>query len=184
MTNCCCVTEARRGTLFLVVGPSGAGKDTLIAAARKNLASTHIFPRRVITRPSDGVTEDHRPSTVAGFAEMDRTHQFALTWHAHKLSYGIPISIASDLAAGKHVIINVSREVVAEARNQFRPSCVVLITASKHTLAERLRLRGREVPADIEERLARQSDVQPDITILNDGSIETASKAFVEALRG
>ena len=57
------------GVMIAVVGPSGAGKDSLI-----NLARLHYrddlrigFVQRVITRPADGATEDHVPATVEEF---------------------------------------------------------------------------------------------------------------------
>ena len=48
-----------RGTLHLVVGPSGVGKDTLIAAARA-VRPDLIVPTRMVTRPA-GPGEDHEP---------------------------------------------------------------------------------------------------------------------------
>ena len=49
------------GTLFLVVGPSGAGKDTLMYGARAALAGKQdiLFARRAITRPLYAGGEDH-----------------------------------------------------------------------------------------------------------------------------
>ena len=51
----------RPGVFVAVVGPSGAGKDTLIDYARAHLAGEpdYEFVRRVITRPNDGSSEDH-----------------------------------------------------------------------------------------------------------------------------
>lgn len=40
------------GRLVLVVGPSGAGKDTVLTLARDACRGTVLFPRRVVTRPA------------------------------------------------------------------------------------------------------------------------------------
>ena len=56
------------GRLVLVVGPSGAGKDTLIAAVRQRLAADEafLFPRRIVTRPSSAA-EDNVEADEATF---------------------------------------------------------------------------------------------------------------------
>ena len=46
------------GILFFVVGPSGAGKDSLIEGAR-SIGEPFVFARRVITRPAGSAGEDH-----------------------------------------------------------------------------------------------------------------------------
>jgi phosphonate metabolism protein PhnN/1,5-bisphosphokinase (PRPP-forming) len=94
--------------LILVVGPSGAGKDTLLTAAREALrqdARFH-FAQRVITRPTDAGGEEHQAITEQEFAARD----FALQWQAHGLRYGIP----ADVIDSRDVVVaNVSRTVVA-----------------------------------------------------------------------
>lgn len=173
-----------RGTLFLIIGPSGAGKDTLIAAARERLGSAYVYPRRVVTRPANAGGEDHIAETAAAFEARERAGDFALTWRAHDLAYGIPASIEADLARGNHVVINVSRTVVPEARNRFAPTRVVLVTAPPETLRARLVARGREKADAVAERLDRAPQVDADAIIVNDGPLQTAVDAFVAALKG
>ncbi len=177
------MTSIHRGRLYLIVGPSGAGKDTLIAASRQHLAKTHVFPCRTITRSNASAEEDHIAVTVDSFMAQERAGQFALSWKAHGLNYAIPSSILDDLNAGLHVVANVSREVIEQAKHEFDPVRVILVTAPAGTLALRLSLRGREAPSQIATRLARARDVAANTTIVNDGPLETALKAFIEALR-
>lgn len=173
-----------RGTLFLIVGPSGSGKDTLIDGVRGRLARSHLFPRRVITRPRDAGGEDYASATMAEFEACERAGDFALSWRAHGLSYGIPASIAADLARGTHVVVNVSRGVVDGARVKFAPVKVIEITAPREVLAARLKARGRESLTDIAERLLRQPEVKADAVVVNDGTVAAGVAALLGTLQG
>jgi ribose 1,5-bisphosphokinase len=173
--------------LFLVVGPSGAGKDTLMDGVRAELAGDlrFRFVRRMVTR-APGVGEDHHPATPEDFAAMRDAGGFALHWEAHGLGYGIPADIDADLQAGRTVIANVSRGVIAQAAR--RHDVVVLeITAPPEVLAARLAGRGRESVAEIADRLARQMAV-PDgvrvVRVVNDGPVADGVAAVLAAVRG
>ena len=173
-----------RGTLFLIVGPSGAGKDTLIRAARARLDARFVFARRVITRPDDPDGEDHVAEDAASFETRASAGAFALSWRAHGFAYGIPATIASDLERGKHVVVNVSRDVVEEARARFAPVKVILVKAPPDVLRARLAARGREKESDIGARLTRTREVAPDVIIVNEGAPEAAIDALLIALKG
>ncbi len=167
---------------ILVVGPSGAGKDTLLELARKALVDDprFHFVRRVITRPADAGGEDHEAVTEAAFARRD----FALQWRAHGLSYGIPIGMSDDLAQGRVVVANVSRSIIAEAASRF-PTRVLVVTAPAATLAARLSQRGRETEADISARLARDVALPggvPVDTVMNDGTPEQGAARLTALL--
>src|SRR3546814_13936896 len=98
---------------------------------------------------------------------------FALSWAAHDLHYGIPATIDADLASGKQVVINVSRAVIDAERAKYPGLLVVLITATPETLRRRMTASGRETPAAIEERLDRAADFTlagPDVAVLNNAS--------------
>ena len=173
--------------LFLVVGPSGAGKDTLIDGARAALAGDpgFRFVRRVITRPS-GPGEDHEPVDAAEFARRRDAGGFALHWQAHRLDYGIPADIAPDLAAGRAVVANVSRQVIAQAAGRY-PVVVLEISAAPDVLARRLAGRGRETPAQIADRLTRGvalPDGVPVRRVVNDDTPAQGVAAVVAILRG
>lgn len=178
----------RRGTLVLVVGPSGVGKDSIIASAAARLRDDPrvIFARRLITRPADAGGEDHIAVSPAEFATRRDAGSLMLHWHAHGLDYGLPRTLSDMLDEGKIVVANVSRTVIAEARARLVPVLVIAIAASPETLAGRLASRGRETTADIAARLARSGALTPasaDVAIDNDGALDEAVDRFVAVLR-
>jgi ribose 1,5-bisphosphokinase len=165
--------------LVLVVGPSGAGKDTLIEVARLALRDDprFHFARRVITRPADAGGEAHEAVTESEFAMRD----FALQWQAHGLRYGIPIE---SLERAPILVANVSRTIIAEAATRFAVR-VIEVTASPSVLAARLAGRGRETAADVAARLARTIELParvPVETVVNDGSLQEGVARFLAAL--
>lgn len=173
--------------LFLIVGPSGAGKDTLLDAARRELAGDprFRFARRDITRPREAGGEQHNPIDAATFASHRAAGAYALQWEAHGLGYGIPADIATDLQAGRVVVASVSRGVIEDAARRF-PVRVLEITAPAGLLAQRLAARGREGAADIAARLARIVPLPGSIdavTIVNDGTPEQGAARVLAELR-
>ena len=180
---------AAGGCLVLVVGPSGAGKDTLLRMAGAALRedARYCFPRRYITRPAGDPHEDHIALTEEAFRVKERNGEFALAWHAHGLSYALPGTVRNLVAEGRVVAANVSRSVVAETGSRFARVGVVQVTANRETLALRLGERGRESGEESARRLARPAPAFPeglDIrTLVNDGPLEAAVAAFVSLLR-
>ena len=187
--SCPCPREPDApGTVFLVVGPSGVGKDTLINGAKMELAACPRihFARRVITRPPSPDTEDYESVTPERFAALRERGALALHWSAHGLDYGIPAAALDPLGAGEIAVLNGSRGVIDAARAAFPRFHVVHVTAPAEVLARRLAARGRESAAEIAERLTRVpprpvtgADV---ITIVNDGSREAGIEQFLCAL--
>ncbi|PLX34219.1 MAG: phosphonate metabolism protein/1,5-bisphosphokinase (PRPP-forming) PhnN [Hyphomicrobiales bacterium] len=181
--------ETKAGTLFLVAGPSGAGKDSLLgraAAALRHEPRFH-FPRRSITRPQAAEDEPHISISEAEFTRLERQNRFALSWRAHGLAYGVPASITGLLADGQHVIVNVSRGVIIEARQRYGPVHVIYVSASQAALRQRLVRRGRESAADREARIARALAYPlpgPPISVIdNSGALEDAAEHFLRVLR-
>lgn len=172
--------------LVLVVGPSGAGKDTLLDAVRAKLAGHDRirFARREITRAATPGGEDHVAVDLAHFIQKRDAGGYALWWEAHGLAYGIGSDILGDLAAGRTVVASVSRAIVPDAASRFAVK-VVEITAPPEVLATRLAARGREGIDDIIRRLQRQVALPADVacvTVMNDSTIEDGAKRLLHAI--
>ncbi len=176
------------GTLVVVVGPSGAGKDTLIVRARDQCAhdACIVFPRRIVTRPPSAA-EDHDSATPAQFESAIRQGAYAFWWEAHGLKYALPAAIDSDLRAGQTVVCNVSRAAIRALRARYARLTVVLVTAPKEILLARLAARGRERGGDVVGRLDRAEaaveDFGPDIVIENIGDPDLGAGRLVQVLR-
>ena len=179
------------GRLVTVVGASGAGKDTLLGAARASLAGDprFLFAQRVITRPAEtnphpGI-EQHIPMSEAEFEAAAADGAFALSWAAHGLHYGIPRSIEDELAAGRIVVANLSRSVLAEADRRYRLR-VLLVTAPPEVLAARLAGRGRETMAEIALRLSRAAPLVEGLDLIevaNDATPDIGAERLLSALK-
>jgi ribose 1,5-bisphosphokinase len=174
------------GKLVLVVGPSGAGKDTLLGLARTACADdpTIVFVRRVVTRESSDA-EDNEQISAEGFREAQARGAFAVHWEAHGHAYGLPRSIEDDICAGRTVVANVSRTVIPALRHCYVNVMVVSITAPADVLAERLAMRKRGSDGNIAQRLARTvEDAEPDATIVNVSSAEYHARQLLRTISG
>lgn len=176
------------GRFVLVVGPSGAGKDTLIALARAACEDDPgiVFPRRVVTRPVSAF-EDHDSLSEESFVRAQRQGRFALSWAAHGHRYGIPAGVEGDLRAGRTAVCNVSRTVVGAAARRWRVA-VVLVTAPPEVLAGRLASRSRAsdglAAARLKRTAALDSGMLPDFVIDNVGAPEEGARQLLAAIRG
>jgi ribose 1,5-bisphosphokinase len=175
------------GRLVLVVGPSGAGKDTLLRLAQAACADDHdvVFPRRVVTRASSA-DEDNIALSPDEFTRARDHGDFAVHWDAHGHSYALPLEINDDIRAGRAVVANVSRTVIAALRQAYANVVVVAITAPPDVLAQRLAARARHTDGSIADRLARSVDdasAKADVTILNAGSADYHARQLVRVIR-
>jgi ribose 1,5-bisphosphokinase len=144
------------GRFIAIVGPSGVGKDSVMRALA-DLDDRFVLARRVITRPSDAGGEDYDGISEGGFSARLVNGDFALSWPAHGLRYGIRSTVDDQLSRGMDVLANLSRAVLIQARDRFDRFEVIVLTASQSALAARLHNRGRENEAEITRRLQRAS---------------------------
>jgi ribose 1,5-bisphosphokinase len=176
------------GRLVLVVGPSGAGKDTLLGLAKAACAEDGriVFPRRVITRQASP-SEDNEEVSAGTFEEALARDEYAMHWEAHGHRYGLSRGIDGDIRAGHTVVANVSRTIIAAMRQAYASVLVISITAPPNVLAERIAMRARGSDGKIEQRLNRAIDeaaAVPDVTIVNTGSVEYHARQLVRIVKG
>ena len=175
------------GRLVLVVGPSGAGKDTLLRLAQAACTDDQnvVFPRRVVTRESSAA-EDNIAMSPDEFRRGIDHGDFAVHWEAHGHSYALPLDINDDIRAGRAVVVNVSRTVIAALRQAYANVVVVAITAPPDVLAQRLAARARHSDGNLADRLTRSVDdatAQADVTILNAGSADYHGRHLLRVIR-
>lgn len=176
------------GCWVYVCGPSGAGKDSVIAHARGRLAARDdvLFARRLITRPPHPGS-DHEPIDEAAFLQLLRAGALAMHWHAHGTRYGVAACYAADVCAGRTVVVNGSRAHLHQIRNELRARgehvCSVQIVASSASIAARLQRRAREDADAIRNRLLRSErfpHVATDAVIVNEGELSQAGSRLIE----
>ena len=180
------------GTLFCVIGASGAGKDSLMSYARDRLprSAPIVFAHRYITRTGGAGGEDHVPLSEVEFERRQRHGCFAMTWQSHGLHYGIGIEIRSWMANGLDVVVNGSRAYLRQAAEDYPNLVPILVQASESTLRRRLLQRGREEAGDVENRIARaielnQGIAHPALRVIdNDGSLANAGGCLLAVLTG
>jgi ribose 1,5-bisphosphokinase len=175
---------AKSGTLVCVVGPSGAGKDTLIQEARGHFSDDprYVFPERLISRSSQ-IGERHR---LLERSSAQRS-EYLLCWEAHGELYAIVSGVLAQLEAGRVVVVNVSRGAIADAQSAWPRLAVIHVIAPEDVLRARLLARGREDADAIARRLARVAPLDvpkntPLETIDNGGKLTDAAAAFIAAL--
>ena len=176
------------GRLVLVVGPSGAGKDTLLGLAKAACADDRniAFPRRLITREASA-SEDNEEVSIGTFQAALTRGAYAMHWEAHGHCYALSRAIDDEIRAGRTIVANVSRTVIGAMRGAYADVVVVLITAPPNVLAERIAMRARSSDGTVENRLRRtveDASSAADVTIVNTGSAEYHARQLVRVIKG
>lgn len=174
--------------LVYVIGPSGAGKDSVLQGLRQTwpqAASAH-WARRTITRAVQAGGEQHEVVDEDTFAQLQEAHAFAMHWTANGLSYGVRHAELVALQDGRWVFVNGSRAWLPQLLARWPQATVVHIGAALDVLARRLAARGRESADAVAERLARQVPLglpPACIRIENNGALGDSVATLQQALQ-
>jgi guanylate kinase len=152
-------TNQKKGMLFIISAPSGAGKTTLVTEAIKRLKPTMDISRVITftTRPArtnekDG--KDYIFLTHDEFEKKDSQGFFLETNRYNNCSYGSPTSILTDLKLGKNLII-IPDINGAKSIAKHIPDAILLWINTKDLkeLKRRLLKRGQHTNSELEKRL-------------------------------
>jgi len=174
--------------LIYIMGPSGCGKDALMAEARRRLSGEApvAFAHRYITRSADVGGENHVALSRAEFQMRLVRALFALHWESHGFAYGIGREIDLWLGQGLSVVMNGSRDALPGAVRAYPALLPVLVTVPEDVLRKRLCSRGREHAEELEKRVARARLAVPEVAGLirfdNSGPLSERGSALVEII--
>jgi len=157
------------GTLFIVSGPSGAGKTTLINSVRKQLEPIGIrlyFSVSHTTRnPRAGEVDGRSYHFVSAeqFAAMAARGEFIECAFVHEQRYGTSrAEVLARLDRGEDVILDIdyqgARQVAANAELKPRLLNIFIFPPSFDHLDQRLRDRGLNSEEEIQTRLQKAVD--------------------------
>ncbi len=181
-------SASMNGRLVYVVGPSGAGKDSLLRWLVQHPPAgqrLHLV-RRTVTRTGPGL-DDEETLDPDAFDDLLSSGAFAMHWQANGLSYGVRHAQLAPLATGSWVLLSGSRAHLSQAQAQFPGLRDVHVLASEAVLKARLLARGRESAEAVQARLTRAQAHPPPaqaLSILNDHSLEAAGRQLRQSLFG
>ena len=175
----------RTGNLFVISGPSGAGKGTLVTRLLEEVPDTWVSVSATTRRPRPGEEEG------VSYYFLDREDFLALAdeggfleWAEYAGNcYGTPLaSVQREMAAGRQVILEIEVQGALQVREKMPEAHLVFIEPpSLEELERRLRGRGTEADDVVRKRMDTalvelSHKMEYDIRLVNDDLDEAVAQ--------
>ena len=149
---------SREPKLFVISGPSGAGKGTLVARIREQHPALGLTVSATTRKPREGEVDgkSYYFLTKEEFSRRVEANEFVEWAEVHGNCYGTLVSeVTSNLESGKSLILEIDVQGAFQVKERFPEAILIFIMPpSLEVLAERLSGRGTETAESLELRLA------------------------------
>ena len=174
---------SKRGKLFVISGPSGAGKGTVRKALFEQMPDLVYSISCTTRQPRDGERDgvDYRFLSEEEFKKLVEEKKF-LEWAVvHEHLYGtLKSDVEKVLEAGVDVVLEIDVQGALQVKNAFDDSVLIFIMPpSKEELERRLRNRGTEEEDTVQLRLSNalkemEKMLMYDYVVVNDSVLRAA----------
>ena len=154
--------SAQDSKLFVISGPSGAGKGTLVTRVRERRSNLGLTVSATTRAPRKGEVDgvNYFFLTREEFDRRVANGEFVEWAEVHGNCYGTLVSeVTSKLASGSSLILEIDVQGALQVKERFPEAVLIFIKPpSLEVLRERLVGRGTETPETIELRMANAAD--------------------------
>lgn len=170
--------------LFVISGPSGAGKGTVIARVRQARPDLALSVSATTRSPRPGEVDgvSYHFMTDAQFDELAGKGGFLEWAHVHDHRYGTPRMHVEQMLEHSSLILEIDPQGAFNVRAAMPEAVLVFVAPpSMDVLRQRLEGRGTEDAAELEKRLAdaasfMEASKRYDEVVVNDVLDETVKR--------
>ena len=149
---------SRTGNLFVISGPSGAGKGTLVKSLIEQVPDAWLSVSATTRKPREGEVDGKHYHFLSNdqFDDLVRQDGFLEWAQVHSNKYGTPrAQVEQAIAEGKQAILEIDVQGAFQIKEKIPQSILVFIEPpSLEILEERLRGRGTETEDVIAARMS------------------------------